>query len=72
MKILSHFSDLDSPRVDRMVTDDADSYRYLSESIRVHPSQEELKTLMEGAGLEQVEYFNLALGIVALHRGYKF
>ena len=60
------------PQVGRMVTGDADSYRYLSESIRVHPSQEELKTLMEGAGLEQVEYFNLALGIVALHRGYKF
>jgi demethylmenaquinone methyltransferase/2-methoxy-6-polyprenyl-1,4-benzoquinol methylase len=51
---------------------DADSYRYLAESIRVHPDQEQLKTLMEQAGLERVEYFNLSAGVVALHRGYKF
>jgi len=50
---------------------DADSYRYLAESIRVHPDQEQLKTLMEQAGLERVEYFNLSAGVVALHRGYK-
>jgi len=60
------------PRVGKLVTNDSDSYRYLSESIRVHPGQEELKTMMESAGLEQVEYFNLALGVVALHRGFKF
>ena len=60
------------PRVGQLVTRDADSYRYLSESIRVHPGQEELKAMMEDAGLENVEYFNLALGVVALHRGYKF
>jgi demethylmenaquinone methyltransferase / 2-methoxy-6-polyprenyl-1,4-benzoquinol methylase len=62
----------DHSRVGQLVTQDADSYRYLSESIRVHPGQEELKAMMEGAGLEKVEYFNLALGVVALHRGYKF
>jgi demethylmenaquinone methyltransferase / 2-methoxy-6-polyprenyl-1,4-benzoquinol methylase len=50
---------------------DADSYRYLAESIRVHPDQEQLKTLMEQAGLERVEYFNLSAGVVALHRGHK-
>jgi demethylmenaquinone methyltransferase/2-methoxy-6-polyprenyl-1,4-benzoquinol methylase len=50
---------------------DADSYRYLAESIRVHPDQEQLKTLMERAGLERVEYFNLSAGVVALHRAYK-
>ncbi len=50
---------------------DADSYRYLAESIRVHPGQEELKALMERAGLERVEYFNLSAGVVALHRAYK-
>ena len=50
---------------------DADSYRYLAESIRVHPDQEQLKTLMEQAGLEKVEYFNLSAGVVALHRAYK-
>jgi demethylmenaquinone methyltransferase/2-methoxy-6-polyprenyl-1,4-benzoquinol methylase len=51
---------------------DADSYRYLAESIRVHPDQEQLKTLMEQAGLGRVEYFNLSAGVVALHRAYKF
>ena len=60
------------PRVGKLVTNDSDSYRYLSESIRVHPSQEELKAMMESVGLEKVEYFNLAMGVVALHRGYKF
>lgn len=56
----------------KMITNDADSYRYLAESIRVHPSQEELKELMTEVGFERVEYFNLTAGIVALHRGYKF
>lgn len=50
---------------------DADSYRYLAESIRMHPGQEQLKTLMEQAGLARVEYFNLSAGVVALHRAYK-
>jgi demethylmenaquinone methyltransferase/2-methoxy-6-polyprenyl-1,4-benzoquinol methylase len=50
---------------------DADAYRYLAESIRVHPDQQSLATMMENAGLEEVEYFNLSAGIVALHRGYK-
>ncbi|NJD26198.1 MAG: bifunctional demethylmenaquinone methyltransferase/2-methoxy-6-polyprenyl-1,4-benzoquinol methylase UbiE [Betaproteobacteria bacterium] len=60
------------PRVGKLVTNDEESYRYLSESIRMHPGQEELKAMMETAGLEQVEYFNLAMGVVALHRGFKF
>jgi demethylmenaquinone methyltransferase/2-methoxy-6-polyprenyl-1,4-benzoquinol methylase len=54
------------------VAKDPDSYRYLAESIRVHPGQEELKQLMQKAGFERVEYFNLAANAVALHRGYKF
>ena len=53
------------------IVGDPDSYRYLAESIRVHPDQETLKTMMEKAGLERVEYFNLTAGVVALHRGYK-
>ena len=53
------------------VADDADSYRYLAESIRMHPDQDSLKKMMEQAGLAQVEYFNLTAGVVALHRGYK-
>lgn len=60
------------PRIGKMVANDADSYRYLAESIRMHPDQETLKTMMTEAGFENVEYFNLTGGIVALHRGYKF
>jgi len=55
----------------RVAKDEA-SYRYLAESIRVHPDQEALRSLMEQAGLEDVEYFNLAAGVVALHRGRKY
>lgn len=54
------------------IAKDADSYRYLAESIRMHPDQETLKGMMERAGLERVEYFNMTAGVVALHRGYKF
>jgi demethylmenaquinone methyltransferase/2-methoxy-6-polyprenyl-1,4-benzoquinol methylase len=60
------------PKVGQLVTDDAASYRYLAESIRMHPDQKTLKAMMEEAGLEKVEYFNLTLGVVALHRGFKF
>lgn len=59
------------PWLGKKVTDDADSYRYLAESIRMHPDQESLKALMERVGLARVEYFNLSAGVVALHRGYK-
>lgn len=59
------------PRLGRLVAGDAGAYRYLAESIRMHPDQESLKEIMEHAGFERVEYFNLAAGIVALHRGYK-
>lgn len=60
------------PAMGKLIAKDADSYRYLAESIRVHPSQEELKQLMEQCGFERVAYFNLANSVVALHRGYKF
>lgn len=59
------------PMMGEKVAKDADSYRYLAESIRMHPDQESLKELMEGAGLDRVEYFNMTAGVVALHRGYK-
>lgn len=59
------------PWMGAKVAHDADSYRYLAESIRMHPSQDELKAMMEQAGLKRVDYFNLTGGIVALHRGYK-
>jgi demethylmenaquinone methyltransferase/2-methoxy-6-polyprenyl-1,4-benzoquinol methylase len=60
------------PWLGERVAGDAASYRYLAESIRVHPDQEGLRALMEQAGLEDVEYFNLAAGVVALHRGYRY
>ena len=60
------------PRIGQLVANDADSYRYLAESIRMHPGQEELKNMMKAAGLEMVEYFNMTGGVVAVHRGYKF
>ena len=59
------------PMMGEKVAKDADSYRYLAESIRMHPDQESLKELMEQAGLARVEYFNMTAGVVALHRGYK-
>ncbi len=59
------------PALGRLVAGDADSYRYLAESIRMHPDQETLRAMMEQAGLERCEYFNLSGGIVAIHRGYK-
>ena len=60
------------PLLGKLVTGDSDSYRYLAESIRRHPSQEELRQLMAQAGCERVEYFNLSAGVVALHVGHKF
>ncbi|OGS89587.1 MAG: bifunctional demethylmenaquinone methyltransferase/2-methoxy-6-polyprenyl-1,4-benzoquinol methylase [Gallionellales bacterium GWA2_59_43] len=59
------------PKMGELIADDADSYRYLAESIRMHPGQEELKQMMIDAGLERVEYFNMTGGVVAVHRGYK-
>ncbi len=59
------------PFMGKLVANDPDSYRYLAESIRMHPDQETLKGMMQAVGFEKVEYFNLTGGIVALHRGYK-
>ena len=59
------------PKIGQLIAHDAGSYRYLAESIRMHPGQEELKNMMMEAGLERVEYFNLTGGVVAVHRGYK-
>ena len=60
------------PRLGERIAGDADSYRYLAESIRMHPDQEQLSSLMEQAGLEDVQYFNLSAGVVALHKGHKY
>ncbi|ACA84824.1 bifunctional demethylmenaquinone methyltransferase/2-methoxy-6-polyprenyl-1,4-benzoquinol methylase UbiE [Shewanella woodyi] len=60
------------PKMGALITQDAESYEYLAESIRMHPDQETLKGMMVDAGFEQVEYTNMTDGIVALHKGYKF
>jgi len=60
------------PLMGRLIAGDADSYRYLAESIRVHPNQEALAEMMRDAGLERVEYENLTGGVVALHRATRF
>jgi demethylmenaquinone methyltransferase/2-methoxy-6-polyprenyl-1,4-benzoquinol methylase len=60
------------PLMGKLIARDADSYRYLAESIRMHPDQETLKRMMQGAGFERCDYYNLSGGIVALHKGYKF
>ena len=59
------------PKMGEIIANDSESYRYLAESIRMHPPQEELKQMMLDAGLERVEYFNMTGGVVAVHRGYK-
>ena len=74
-KPLAPFYDLYSfqvlPRLGAKVAGDADSYRYLAESIRMHPDQQTLKSMMESVGLLRVRYYNLTAGVVALHEGWK-
>lgn len=60
------------PKLGKLVTNDHDSYQYLVESIRMHPNQETLKAMMIESGFENVDYFNLSGGIVALHKGFKY
>ena len=59
------------PWLGERVAGDAAAYQYLAESIRMHPDQPALAAMLEKSGLERVEYFNLAAGAVAVHRGYK-
>ena len=59
------------PKIGKLVANDDASYQYLAESIRMHPSQEELKTLMQNTGFGHVDYHNLSGGVVALHVGIK-
>jgi demethylmenaquinone methyltransferase/2-methoxy-6-polyprenyl-1,4-benzoquinol methylase len=60
------------PRLGARIAGDAEAYRYLAESIRMHPDQATLAAMMESAGLSAVEVFNLAAGVVAVHRGVRF
>lgn len=60
------------PKLGQLVAGDSESYQYLAESIRMHPDQSTLETMLQQAGFDNTEYFNLTGGIVALHRGFKF
>ena len=70
-KVYDQYSFKLLPLMGRIVANDADSYRYLAESIRMHPDQDTLKGMMERAGLSRVQVYNLTGGIVAVHRGFK-
>jgi len=75
LKWLKPFYDIYSfkvlPALGNLVANDPDSYRYLAESIRMHPDQETLQTRMETAGFERCRFHNLTGGLVALHSGYR-
>ncbi|MCE3268041.1 MAG: bifunctional demethylmenaquinone methyltransferase/2-methoxy-6-polyprenyl,4-benzoquinol methylase [Burkholderiales bacterium] len=60
------------PFMGKIIAKDEDSYQYLAESIRMHPDQETLKQMMQEAGFDKVDYYNLTFGITALHKGYKY
>lgn len=60
------------PKIGKVITNDESSYKYLAESIRMHPAQQELKTMIEDAGFEDCYFYNLTGGIVALHIAYKY
>jgi demethylmenaquinone methyltransferase/2-methoxy-6-polyprenyl-1,4-benzoquinol methylase len=60
------------PKMGQVIANDSESYQYLAESIRMHPGQDELKSMMDEAGFEHTSYQNLTGGIVAMHRGFKF
>jgi demethylmenaquinone methyltransferase / 2-methoxy-6-polyprenyl-1,4-benzoquinol methylase len=70
-KLYDTYSFTALPMLGKLFANDSDSYRYLAESIRMHPDQETLKQMMQNAGFARSEYFNMTGGIVALHRGLK-
>lgn len=71
-KIYDFYSFRIIPKMGELVANDRDSYQYLVESIRMHPDQETLKNMMREAGFDDVDYFNLCGGVVALHKGMKY
>ena len=71
-KVYDAYSFKALPLMGQLVANDADSYRYLAESIRMHPDQATLKEMIEQAGFDQVSYHNLTGGVVALHKAFKF
>lgn len=71
-KVYDEYSFKALPFLGKIITQDAESYKYLAESIRKHPDQQTLKQMMYDAGFDNVEYQNMSGGIVALHIGYKY
>lgn len=71
-KVYDEYSFKALPFLGKIITQDAESYKYLAESIRKHPDQQTLKQMMYDAGFDNVEYQNMTGGIVALHIGYKY
>ena len=70
-KVYDEYSFRLLPLMGKLITNDAESYRYLAESIRMHPDQDTLKSMMNDAGFSNTEYYNMTGGIVALHKGIK-
>ncbi len=70
-KIYDTYSFSILPKIGKLIANDEDSYRYLAESIRMHPDQETLKSMMDDAGFSQTKYYNMTGGAVAVHKGYK-
>ncbi|MCK4705723.1 MAG: class I SAM-dependent methyltransferase [Gammaproteobacteria bacterium] len=70
-KIYDFYSFKVLPKMGKVIANDEESYRYLAESIRMHPDQATLKAMMENAGFERCTYHNMTGGIVALHKGFK-
>ena len=70
-KIYDQYSFKLLPMIGRLVANDEDSYRYLAESIRMHPDQETLKSMMDNAGFGRTQVYNMTGGVVAVHRGFR-
>jgi demethylmenaquinone methyltransferase/2-methoxy-6-polyprenyl-1,4-benzoquinol methylase len=70
-KIYDFYSFNILPKMGKVIANDEESYRYLAESIRMHPDQATLKEMMQNAGFERCTYYNMSGGIVALHKGFK-
>ena len=70
-KIYDRYSFSVLPKLGKLFANDADSYQYLAESIRMHPDQKTLMSMMDNAGFKNTHYHNMTGGIVALHRGVK-
>lgn len=71
-KIYDRYSFSLLPWLGKIIANDEASYRYLAESIRMHPDQDTLKSMMQAVGYDNCDYYNLTGGIVALHKGYKY